>query len=431
MALTTTMKLQGSFWMLRSVVRLLAVTGDPASRLVGRSTESPYPLYDEIRGRGRLVSGKLPLFMSASHAVCDKILRDPRFIVVTADPITNAYLDQPENKHLVRPLQDSLMSMNPPEHTRLRKLVSPMFTLSALRRQQERIDAIVDKYLERLNTGGPVDLIHNFASPIPIQAVSALLGIPGPDDERFHRWGAVLGPALDGVKSMAELRTLRGTLVDLSEFFDELIAFRRQNPGDDVISGVLRLEPQDRPLDRRDLLAVTLLLLLAGLETTLNLIGNGVLALFAHPEQRERLVAEPDLATNMVEEILRYDSPVQFTIRNVREELELEGVRMTPKKPVLVLMAGANRDPEVFENPSAFDIGRANARDHLSFSAGIHYCLGAGLARMVAATAVRKLFERYPDLRLAGPVVHAQTRVIRAALHIPVHAGAPRPAVIS
>lgn len=419
------LKLQGTFLTMRSMLRLMAAAGDPGAKLVAQSKKDPRPLYDSIRGAGEVTYSKLGIYMTASHQVASDVVRDARFIVETADSLTLDYLARPGNEHLVRPLQDSLMSMNPPEHTRLRKLVAPAFTLRETRRRSDRIDVIVKRYLDRLDPKAPFDLVPSYASPIPIQVVSEYLGIPEPDDQRFHRWGSVLGPALDGLKSMSELLKLRATLQELSDFFDELIAYRRANPADDVISGILLNEPKNAPLQRRELVAVTLLLLLAGLETTLNLIGNGVLALLEHKSERERFLAYPELEMNLVEEVLRYESPVQFTIRTASEDIALTGTTMPKGKQILVLLGGANRDPRVFPDPDRFDIGRQNARDHLSFSAGYHYCLGAGLARLVAASSLRQLFQRFPHLALAGPVKRTNTRVIRGAESIPL-VGQPR-----
>jgi cytochrome P450 len=417
------LKLKGTFLTMRTVLRMMSAAGDPGAKLVARSNKDPKPLYDAIRGQGEVILSKLGIYMTASYAAASQVVRDPRFIVQTADSITLDYLDRPGNQHLVRPLQDSLMSMNPPEHTRLRKLASPAFTNKQVRRRSGQIETIVKRYLDRLDADKPFDLITAYASPVPIQVVSSFLGIPEPDDERFHRWGSVLGPALDGVKSLSELEKLRATLQELSDFFDELIPYRRANPADDVISGILINEPKDQPLTRRELTAVTLLLLLAGLETTLNLIGNGVLALLEHPDQRDRLLADPQLDSNLVEEVLRYESPVQFTIRTAAEDIDLMGTTVPKGKQILVLMAGANRDPRTFPEPGRFDITRENSRDHLSFSAGHHYCLGAGLARLTAAAAIRQLFQRFPNLSLAGPVQRSETRVIRGAEHIPLLGG--------
>jgi cytochrome P450 len=285
--------------------------------------------------------------------------------------------------------------------------------------------------LDKLDPSQPVELIQQYAAPIPIYAMCAVLGIPEPDIERFARWGSILGPSLDGAKTVPQLDVLRGTLVELSAFFDELIAFRRKNPDNDVVSQMVRAELDGRPLDRKELLAVTLLLLLAGLETTLNLIGNGVLAFCAYPEQRRLLVEHPELAENAVEEVLRFDSPVRATVRRAREDVTVAGRTIKAKKDVLVLLGGGNKDPRVFADPYRFDIKRANARENLSMSAGVHYCLGAGLAKMVGASALRELFLRFPDLRLAQDAQRGDTRVIHSALKVPVECQPSKAATVA
>jgi len=407
-------------WAFRGITARMARSGDLGARVMAKGDHDMDPLFDQIRQRGDLIDTKLGLFVTASHGTANEILRDRRFVVTKGDLITTKFLDRPENRQLVRPLNDSLMLMNPPEHTRLRKLVWPSFQHDTLRKRQPQIDAMVNGVLDKLDTSGPVDLIEHFAAPIPIYAMCSVLGIPEPDVERFARWGSILGPSLDGAKTIPQLNVLRGTLVELSAFFDELMAYRREHEGDDVVSQMVRAELGGRPLNRKELLAVTLLLLLAGLETTLNLIGNGVIALCANDDQRKLLIERPELAENAVEEILRYDSPVRATVRRARENVTVAGKTIKAKRDVLVLLGGGNKDPRVFDDPYRFDIQRPNARDNLSMSAGVHYCLGAGLARMVGASALRELFRRFPDLRLAQQPERGDTRVIHSALKVPV-----------
>ena len=408
-------------WTISTLTRRMAGRGDPVARVMAKGGDHDLePVFDEVRAEGDLVRSKLGLFVTASHATANEALRDRRFLVTQGDVITHRYLKRPENAHLVKPLKDSLMLMNPPEHTRLRKLVWPSFTHDALRARQGQIDAIVERYLDKLEGAERVDLVEEFAAPIPIHAMCAILGIPEPDVERFARWGSILGPSLDGARSLDQLTVLRGALVELSEFFDELIEYRRKNPEDDVVSRMVNAELDGKPLQRSDLLAVTLLLLLAGLETTLNLIGNGVLAFLGHPEQKKLFMERPDLTENAVEEVLRYDSPVRCTVRRAREDVVLAGQTVKAKKDLLVLLGGGNKDPRVFPDPQRFDIQRENARDHLSMSAGVHYCLGAGLAKMVGGSALRGLFRRFPEAAVDGKVERGDTRVIHSALSIPL-----------
>jgi cytochrome P450 len=408
-------------WTIEKLTRRMAKSGDFAAQVMAKGGDHDMdPLYERVRARGDLVRTKLGVYITGSHATANEILRDRRFVVTKGDYVTQKYLERPENTHLVKPLKNSLMLMNPPEHTRLRKLVWPSFTHEALRGRTPYIEEVVATYLDRLDTGEPVDLIEQFAAPIPIHAMCKVLGIPDPDVARFASWGSILGPSLDGARSVPQLKVLRATLVELSEFFDELIAFRRREPADDVVSQMVNAELDGRPLDRKELLAVTLLLLLAGLETTLNLIGNGVLAFAKHDDQRRLFIDEPELTENAVEEVLRYDTPVRCTVRRAREDLTVAGEPFKAGKDVLVLLGGGNKDPRVFDDPHRFDIRRPNARDHLAMSAGVHYCLGAGLAKMVGAAALRGLFQRFPDLQLAEPPTRGDTRVIHSALRIPV-----------
>lgn len=414
------LKLRTMCWMFGTFTERAAKSGDPVGLVMAKGHHDMDPVFDQIRDKGDLVASKMGLYVTAAHGTANEILRDRRFVVAKGDVITQKYLARPENNHLIKPLNDSLMLMNPPEHTRLRKLVWPSFTHETLRSRQELIDSIVDKHLDKIDRAGEIDLVEEYAAPIPIHAMCAVLGIPEPDVPRFARWGSILGPSLDGARSLEQLAVLRETLVELSSFFDELIAYRRENPGDDVVSNMVRAELNGKPLQRKDLLAVTLLLLLAGLETTLNLIGNGTIAFVNHPDQRERLISDPTITENFIEEVLRFDSPVRCTVRRAREDVELDGQTVAKGKDVLVLLGGANKDPRVFEDPYRFDIGRANARDHLSMSAGVHYCLGSGLAKMVGTSALQRMFTRFPDLRISGDVQRGDTRVIHSALRIPV-----------
>jgi cytochrome P450 len=226
--------------------------------------------------------------------------------------------------------------------------------------------------------------------------------------------------ALDGVRDMREMRTLQKALREFEAFLDDLIAHRRRHPGGDDVVSVLAAHED---LTREDLIATTELLLVAGFETTVNLIGNSVLEVLGHPEVRERLLADPGHADAIVEETLRHDPPVQYTVRVPFKTTEVAGTLLRRGTPIMLILAAANRDPAVFADPHRFDPGRADVREHLAFSSGIHYCLGAGLARMEGAAALRGLFRRFPDLKAAGRVRRRRSRVIRGAARLPVTTG--------
>ncbi|MEU6151714.1 cytochrome P450 [Actinosynnema sp. NPDC047251] len=406
----------------RTIVRGHALLGDPAARLLGMSpTRDPYPDYESVRERGPVVKSKMGLYLTASHELCDSLLRDPGFGQLAAgelSPIDSVAHIGP--RRLVNPVEDSFLMLNPPDHTRLRRLVSPWFTPRGLRDQVATVERVVEEYLDEVAGRPTFDLVGDFAARVPIQVIADLLGVPDADHAAFARWGSALVNALDGVRDLKELRALHNGLREFEEFLDGLIDHRRRHPGDDVVSRLVANED----LRREDLIATTELLLVAGFETTVNLIGNAVLAVLAHPEVRERLLDDPGCAEAVVEETLRLDPPVQYTVRTPFETTEVAGTSVPRGTPIMLLLAGANRDPAVFADPHRFRPGRPDGREHLAFSAGIHYCLGANLARMEGAAALRGLFRRFPDLRAAGRVRRRPSRVIRGPERFPVSTGA-------
>ncbi|MBO0840235.1 MAG: cytochrome P450 [Sciscionella sp.] len=420
----------------RTVVRGLALAGDPIAAVFGlHQLPDPYPTYERIRARGELIKSKaLRAYGSVSYPVANTVLRDPRFGVVSAHEVTGIdwYLE-PGDEDLVHPVEHSLLALNPPRHTRLRRLASPWFTPRALRDRVPSIERVVADALDAAADSDSFDLVEDFAMVVPIRVICDLLGVPYAEHERFSRWGGVLAGALDGPRTMAERRVIRDVLAEGTAFFDQLIARRRVDPGDDLVSHLAQAGRQHgadgEPVDAHDINALSGLLLGAGFETTVNLIGNAVLALLAHPEQKRLFLDDPGLAESVVEEALRYDPPVQFTGRIAREDVTLDGRDLPAGSFVALLLGGANRDPRVFANPQTFDITRTDAREHLAFSSGIHYCLGAGLARLEAQIALRELFARFPDLRLAGGMQRRRTRNIRGPRHLPVSTSAARRSV--
>ena len=378
----------------------------------------PYPLYDRIRAGGRLVPTPLGNWVSASHSVCDEVLRNRRLGVRPADSATAG----PDEFDL------SFLEMNPPDHTRLRRLALPAFSPRAVAGYQDRIERTVNDLLDGASAAGSFDLVTAFAAPLPIAVITDLLGIPDADSREFARYGAVIGSALDGITSLRHARQLQASSAALERLFGNLFALRRREPRDDIVSRLVAAgDDQVRP---DEILPLCVLLLIAGFETTVNLIGNSTLALLGHPEQWQALCADPPaMAAQAVEETLRYDPPVQMTSRVALESVELDGKTIAPGEWVITLIGGANRDPEVYEDPGTFDIHRAAAADHLAFSSGIHYCLGHALARSEATIALRMLAERMPDLARAGTVKRRHATIIRGPVRLPVkHAPAPVPA---
>ncbi|MEW5810720.1 MAG: cytochrome P450 [Actinomycetota bacterium] len=371
---------------------------DPAGRL--RRIE-------QIRAAGPLVRTPL-VYVSADHEVCRTVLRDNDFVVAdpseTGLPEVLARLMRRLDPELPNPVESpSMLMTDPPEHTGYRKMVARSFTPRAIATLDARIDELTLGLLDRLDGRAEVDLIADYAAQVPAAVISDLLGVPAAERSRILRWGNTVAPLLDIGIDWPAFRGAIDELRDVDVYMRDHFRRLRAEGSDGTPFSTMALEGG---LTDRVLRANAALLVGAGVETTVNLIGNGIVALLNHPEQLALLREDPDLWPSAIEEMLRFDSPVQMTAREASRDTEVAGVPVARGTAVVLLLGGANRDPEVFDQPDRFDITRPNARDHLAFGSGIHVCLGAALARNEAVTALRALFDRYPDLRLQGAPVH-------------------------
>ena len=375
---------------------------------VGRA--DPHAVYERMRAAGPVLPTRLGNLSTTSYQVCQQVLRSREFGVT--DP------------GAPRPGEDvldlSLLALNPPNHTRLRRLAAPAFTPRRMAAYESVVEAAIDRLLDQVAGRDGFDLMSAFASPLPIAVITQMLGLAD-EPERLRRVGATMASALDGVQSISHAVRLFVADREMRATFEQLIDRATREPGDDLTS--VLVAQQGDVISPAELTSLVGLLLLAGFETTVNAIGNGVRALLADREQWELLVADPSRAGAAVEEVLRYDPPVQQTARvlfSTSDPVELAGTVMRPGQWLLVMLAAANRDPEVFADPSRFDITRPNAADHLAFSGGIHYCLGAALARMELAAAFRALATRFPKLRTDGRVVMRPGTTLRGPRRLPV-----------
>jgi cytochrome P450 len=314
----------------------------------------------------------------------------------------------------------SMLASDPPHHTRLRTLVNKAFTARTVERLRQRIQQIVDGLLDDVADSGGMEAITDFAYPLPITVIAEMLGVPSSDRDFFRdassKIAVALGPITDPAVGLNALEG-RNQLVG---YFNDLIPKRKGDPRDDLISAMLAAEEAGDFLSHGELLAMLLLLLVAGHETTVNLIGNGLLALLRNPEQAERLRTDESIERSAIEELLRYDSPVQFTGRLVMQDFELAGHQIKKGTGLSTIVASANRDPDVFDDPDTLDLGR-DPCPHLSFSAGIHYCLGAQLARLEGQIALSTIVRRFPNMQLASEdLAWRPAPILRGLVALPV-----------
>ena len=386
------------------------VRGDLFSRLIVPNHHTdPYQIYEEMRVRGPLVPTRLGNYTTTSHRVCNEVLRSRRFGVRPEDGS--------EDLANQAGLDLSLLELNPPDHTRIRRLAAPAFTPRRMAGYVGLVDQAIQGLLDQCEREGEFDLMTSFASPLPIAVVTHLLGLPN-DPGRLRRLGSTIARALDGIWSLGQARTLATADAELRTTFAELLDRRRADPRDDLVSALVA--EQGRDITPAELSALVRLLLLAGFETTVNAIGNGMHWLLADREQWDLLVKDPGRAPAVVEEVLRFDPPVQQTARVANQPTEVGEVLIVKNQWVITLLAAANRDPEVYSDPNRFDITRESPVEHLAFSGGIHYCLGSPLARLELTQAFCALAERFPRIRQTAPITMRPGTTLRGPLRFPV-----------
>ena len=366
----------------------------------------PYPTYARLRTQAPVTVGKAPIFGRVWLVTrYDDVLNGLKHPALSSD--LNKRRNGPRRLSrwapgLLTTLQETMVTTDDPDHRRLRDLVHLAFSPRRVEQMTRRIEEITSGLLDRAAQKGRIDLIADVALPLPLTIISEMLGVP--DDERlhFHTWSAAFLELAAGASPLKMLTQIPNG-IRLKRFFEKLIARRRSDPQDDLISALVQAEANGECLSEREVVSMIFLLLLAGHETTVNLIGNGMLALLEHSDQMRKLREQPWLIETAVEELLRYSNPVEHgNVRLALEEVELAGQRIPKGSIVILLLASANRDESVFDQPDRLEIERSPNR-HLGFGFGAHYCLGAQLARFEGRIAIQQLVLRFPGMRLAVP----------------------------
>jgi pimeloyl-[acyl-carrier protein] synthase len=377
---------------------------------------NPYPYYDLLRGAAPVLYWDVwGIWFLSRYDDCSALLRDPRLGHGKLSP------QVPDQQQALWKMQSNWMLVkNPPDHTRLRNLVHKAFSPRMVEQMRGQIQTITDRLLDRVLGQGSADLIADLAYPLPVTVIAEMLGIPAEDHDQFHAWSNTLARSLDLTDEAQVYDRASEAAEMLTDYLRVTIARRRSDLRSDLLSALIAAEEGGDRLSEHELYATCALLLIAGHETTINLIGNGALALLRHPEALHRLRQAPGRLRTAVEELLRYDSPVQMTSRVALETIELRGQRIRAGQQVSFLLGAANHDPERFGHPATLDIDR-DPNPHVAFGGGIHYCLGAPLARLEGQIALGTVLRRMPDLALAAE--HPEYRdnfILRGLRSLPV-----------
>jgi cytochrome P450 len=386
--------------------------------------ENPYPFYHRLRSADPVHWSEFAgRWILTRYSDCVGVLRDS--VRFSADPNTwsgfSEFLAAQGGPGPMVQMQTKWMLLkDPPDHTRLRTLVTKAFTPRVAEGMRPRVQAIVDSLLDEAQSGGSMDLIAALAFPLPTIVICEMLGVPAADREQFQGWARDLARSLDPIITPEIIAAADQATLAFLDYFRLLVAKRRQDPQNDLLSGLIAAEEQGDRLSEDELLATAILLLGAGHETTMNLIGNGTLALLRNPDQLEKLKSDPTLIPSAVEELLRYDGSVQMTARTALVDVELGGKVIHKGVQAITVLGAANRDPEQFPDPDRLDITRQDNR-HIVFGYGIHHCLGAPLARVEGQVAIATLLRRMPNLRLTGePLEWRETVTLRGLKALPV-----------
>ncbi|HWL64432.1 MAG TPA: cytochrome P450 [Actinomycetota bacterium] len=394
------------------------------SPMMPKVRANPWPIYHRLREQDPVHFSDFGTCLLTRYDDAVAVLRDKRFSVEHR----NYLEDRPLNTlgegfgpaPSERDMSNVMLFVDPPRHTRLRTLVNKAFTPRVVEKLRGRVQEVVDELLDAVEDKGEMDVIEDFSYPLPVKVICEMLGVPQEDTKNIRVWSRQIAPILDPIVTDEAQAGIEEAESHLQPYWDGLIEDRRNDLRDDLLSELIRAEDEGHRLNHEELRSTCNLILIAGHETTMNLIGNGLLALLRNRDQLEKLQENPGLARSAVEELLRFDSPVHLTARSASEELEVGGSKLPRGQLAIIAIGGVNRDPAYFPDPDRLDIER-DPNHHIAFSAGAHYCVGATLARLEAAIAFPRLLERLPkiDLAVESPE-YRETITLRGLAELPV-----------
>lgn len=387
----------------------------------------PYPFYDRLRTNDPVHVSPLGYTVLSRYEDVARALRGAEFArdieantPPPTDPVRLRRREQLQRRRAEGRAAKTILNLDPPDHTRLRRLVTLAFTPSAIERLRPRIQQLVDDTLDRAADHGSIELVDDLAFPVPFQVISDLLDLPTDRSDEVRDWSQHLTASLEPTAREETLDLAEQAGAQMGDYLRELIEHRRKHLGDDLLSALLMVEEAGDRLSLVELISFVTLLYVAGHETTVNLIGNGTLALLRHPDELRKWAEDPSLTANAVDELLRYDGPVQQTVRVPTETVQFGDVTVQAGSMVMTVLGAANHDPGMFDDPHVLRLDRPNASRHLGFAAGIHYCLGASLAKLEAQIAIGTLVRRFPDMHLAGTPTWRDRLTIRGVDHLPL-----------
>ena len=408
----------------RVITKGLSLIGDPIGIL--ETTDDLNRFSAKMRGKPvqKSISGML---LSSDFAVCSEVLKSPnwRTQLESNTFFEKLYLGFTPDSDKIDPFLDSIISKDGIEHSRIRKLIQPAFTHRVMQSWKDSAEKITKELLDQIDGKSEIEFVSAIANPLPLAMICEILGVPLSDRDRFTAWGNTLAiTGLDLPQSTKELKDYDAASAELFAYITELLETRRSNPADDLLSVLAHAKSEGETLTEREIIATAVFLLIAGFETTVNLLSVGTLSLLENRDELRKVSEDHSLIPNLVEEALRYVSPVQFTSRTSDIELELsDGTKVRKGQSIVLMLSGANRDPSIFPDPDSFDVNRENARRNIAFGYGAHHCIGAQLARLEAEIVWRELLKRYPaieDWEQNGQAIRRRGKTLKGLEKLPM-----------